>query len=43
MDESCHNFTDTASAKLETLLVASINTLKRGTKKCGTDEVLQIM
>ena len=43
MDESCHNFTDTTSAKLETLLVASINTLKRGTKKCGTDEVLQIM
>ena len=43
MDESCHNFTDTASAKLETLLVVSINTLKRDTRKCGTDEVLQIM
>lgn len=43
MDESCHNFTDTGSAKLGTLLVASINTLKRGTKKCCTDEVLQIM
>ena len=41
MDTSSSNIVD--NTRLQTLILASIQTLKRNNKKCGTEEVLQLV
>ena len=38
---SFDNIIDPTGTELETIILASIHTLKRGNKKCGTDEAFQ--
>ena len=43
MDTSSNDTIEPTRTKLQTLIVASIHTLKRGNKKCGNDEVSQLV
>ena len=43
MDTSSSDTIESRRTKLQTLIVASIHTLKRGNKKCGKDEVFQLV
>ena len=43
MDTSSSDTIESRRTKLQTLIVASIHTLKRGNKKCGNDEVFQLV
>ena len=43
MDTSSSDTIESTRTKLQTLIVASMHTLKRGNKKCGNDEVFQLV
>ena len=43
MDTPSSDTIESTRTKLQTLIVASIHTLKRGNKKCGNDEVFQLV